>query len=234
MSGGFRHACGAVFVIALLALLGCLDIPDEPETGREIEYVSLYILQDGQQDSSLLKIRPGDPATLAAQVFPRQYQKELTHHWIRRTEKDDILLGTEETYALPAHVAIESLPNLLVLKDRVGNSQEFPFSIIVNTPPEISRKTEPANGDMLYGSTNTAVRFKWTSSDSDSEDIGRLTHTLVIDGVQASVGTVSEIMQSGFSEGAHSFRVIVHDSYGDTDTLPEVTFYMVDTLGGLR
>ena len=59
-------------------------------------------------------------------------------------------------------------------------------------------------------------------------------HTLVIDSVRASVGSVTEIMQSGFAEGKHTFRVIVYDSYGDADSLSEKTFYMLDTLRGQR
>ena len=234
MFGGFRLACGAVLVIVFFAFIGCLDIPDEPQTDREVESVSLYILQDGQQDSSLLKIRPGDSAILAAQVYPRQYRKELSFSWIRQTIIGDTLLGTDETYTLPAYITIGALPNLLVLKDKVGNTQEFPFSIIVNTPPVMSLKTEPADGDTLYGSSNTAIRFKWNSADSDDNDFKQLSHTLVIDGAETHVGSVTEIMQSGFSEGKHSFRVFVYDSYGDADSLPEITFYMLDTLKDKR
>ena len=232
MFGGFRRACGAVFAIAALALLGCLDIPDEPQTAQEVESVSLYILQDGQQDSSLLKIRPGDSAILAAQVYPRQYKKDLSFSWIRRTSFKDSLLGTEETYTLPAQARESSQPNLLILEDKVGNTREYPFSIIVNTPPTLSSETAPAEGDTLYGNTHTAIRFKWKSSDSDDNDFGKLSHTLIIDNLQASVGGVSEILQSGFSEGEHTFRVIVYDSHGDADSLPEIRFYIQDTLGG--
>jgi|GEM_PF-689785 hypothetical protein len=232
--GGFRRACGAVFAVAALALLGCLDIPDDPQTSQEIESVSLYILQEGSQDSTLLKIRPGDSAVLGAQVYPRQHKKDLSFRWVLRTSVGDSVLGSEAVYTLPAFANELSLPNLLILEDRVGNSQEIPVSVIVNTPPTLSQKTEPADGDTLYGSENTAVLFKWKSSDSDESDFKQLSHTLVIDSVRASVGSVTEIMQSGFAEGKHTFRVVVYDSYGDADSLSEKTFYMLDTLRGQR
>ena len=232
--GGLRTACGVVFVIVAFTLLGCLDIPDEPETGREIESVSLYILQEGALDSSLLKIRHGESAVLGAQVYPRQYKKELSFRWVLRTSAGDSVLGSEADYTLPAFASELSLPNLLILEDKVGNAREFPVSIIVNTPPTLSKKTEPADGDTLYGSANTAVLFKWKSSDSDVSDFRQLSHTLIIDSVRVSVGSVTEIMQSGFAEGKHTFRVIVHDSYGDADSLSEMTFYMLDTLRGQR
>ena len=234
MFGGFRLACGAVLSIVIFTLIGCLDIPDEPQTAQEVESVSLYILQDGQQDSSLLKIRPGDSAILAAQVYPRQYKKDLTHNWIRRTTIGDTLLGTDETYTLPAQAKDSTLPNLLILKDKVGNTREYPFSIIVNTPPALSDETTPAEGDTLYGTANTTILFKWLSFDTDNEDFGKLTHTLIIDGTRASIGSINEIRQSGLAEGSHTFRVIVYDSYGDADSLPEITFYMIDSLRGLR
>ena len=44
------------------------------------------------------------------------------------------------------------------------------------------------------------------------------------------VGALEKVQQSGLHPGTHLYRVIVKDSEGDTDTLPLIKFYVIDTL----
>ena len=67
---------------------------------------------------------------------------------------------------------------------------------------------------------------------ADAFDENRLQHTLIIDGSEYPVSRLTEILQSGFTEGEHSFQILVQDTFGDADTLPERHFYVIDTLGG--
>ena len=72
--------------------------------------------------------------------------------------------------------------------------------------------------------------FEWYSLDKDLSNGDTLFHILEIDGKQYDVGTLLQVKQSGFKAGEHSFRIIVHDLYGDADTLAPKKFYVVDTL----
>ena len=57
-----------------------------------------------------------------------------------------------------------------------------------------------------------------------------LFHILEIDSTQYDVGTLMQVKPSGFKAGKHSFRIIVRDLYGDSDTIAYKSFYVVDTL----
>ena len=116
--------------------------------------------------------------------------------------------------------------------DEVGNTLRKDFVINVNMAPKLNTTTIPANGDTLYGNEHTSIQFKWSSYDYDSFDENKLQHTLIIDGTEYPVSRLTEIVQSGFTEGKHTFQIIVQDSFGDADTLAPRSFYILDTLGG--
>ena len=232
MSKGFRRACGAVFVVVLFALLGCLDIPDEPEIGLELERIDVFVFQEGNLDSTLLKIRPNDSSVLSAATYPRQLKNQLTFHWLYKSGDSTTVLGEGLEYPIPAYSETEDIPNAIEVTDEVGNSAMLEFEIVVNMRPKLDTETIPADGDTIYGNEHSSVRFAWKSSDSDSFDWRLLDHTLIIDDIPYGVGRLTEIMQSGFKPGEHKFQVIVQDSFGDADTLPEKKFFMVDTIGG--
>lgn len=234
MSKGFRLVCGAVFAFALFALLGCLDVPGDPNTERELDHVEIVVLQAGKEDSTLLKIRPSDSSIVRASVYPRQYKNVLTFQWSRQTRDTTYDLGEGQDYTIYANAGKNTIPNTLKVIDEVGNSIQKDFSITVNMEPVMEETTIPAMDDTLYGNTHTAILFKWRSYDNDSFDEDKLQHSLIIDGVSYPVGKLTEIRQSGFDEGEHTFQVIVFDTFGDSDTLAPTTFYVVDTLGGSK
>lgn len=231
---GFLATQGVLLLVLAFGLNGCLDIPDQPDTSREIETVSVIVFQEGQQDSSELKIRPSDSAVVALSIYPRQYRKELSFQWKFRTADSDSVLDTCDTYTIGAYAIENSIPNSVTVTDNAGNSQTLDFRILVNTAPFLYAETIPADGDTVYGNQKTAFKFKWNSADYDRSDVDDLFHTIVIDGTAYPVGTLTEIMQSGFSEGSHTFSVIVRDLHEDADTLAPRTFIVVDTLGGER
>lgn len=232
MRKGFRIACGAVFVVVALALLGCLDLPDAPNESQYVERVDVFLFQEGNQDSTLLKIRPNDSAVIKASVYPMQFKNSLTFRWLYCIGDSTTVIGDSLTYTIPSSPKIHDIPNALEVADGVGNTIRKDFKVSVNMAPALHSTTIPANGATLYGNKHTSILFKWKSYDTDSFDENKLEHTLVIDGVEYPVGRLEEIMQSGFGEGEHTFQIMVKDSFGDADTLPVYRFYMLDTLGG--
>ena len=239
IAGGFRIICGAVFASILLMASGCLDIPDEPNTAQELERLDIVVLQAGKEDSTLLKIRPSDSSVVRADVYPRQHKKQLSFTWLRHTLDTTFVLGKEQAYTIAANTSKDMLPNELKVTDEEGNSLLKKFEIAVNMEPMLSSATIPASNDTLYGNSHTSILFKWKSYDYDDFDEDRLEHTIIIDGLRYPVGHLSEIWQSGFEEGQHTFQIIVFDTFGDSDTLAPTTFYvadttlhMADTLGG--
>ena len=214
-----RHISG----IALLFLLeGCLDIPDTPEPKAVASSVAIYAVQEGQADSAILKIRPESKATLKAAVFPKELVSELDFSWYR-----DSLLGTGPIFDVPAYSANDSIPDKLIVKDSEGNTISLDFKVTVNSPPIFSDSFYPAQGDTLFGSSRTAFTFSWKAEDNEDES---LDYIVELDTTSYLVGTLEKIQQSGFYPGLHLFRVIAMDSEGDSDTLPLVKFYVVDTL----
>ena len=57
-----------------------------------------------------------------------------------------------------------------------------------------------------------------------------LFHILDVDGQEFDVGILLQVKQSGLKPGKHKFRIIVHDLYGDSDTLAYKSFFVIDTL----
>ena len=90
-------------------------------------------------------------------------------------------------------------------------------------------ETTPADGDTLYGNSYTPILFTWQSFDRDENNY--LNNTLEIDSVRYNVGDLQEVMQSGFTEGRHTFRIFVEDSMGDQDSSATQEFFVIDTLG---
>ena len=218
--------CAAFTLSALLA--ACLDIPSTPDTQDKIESVSILVKQRGTKDSTELKINSNEPATLIARVSPAKYQNDVKITWFKNGEEK----GTGSLYTVTVNQAqFEDLffPDHVIVSDNNGNSIETRFSVTVNAPPVLQRLLTPTDGDTLYGSSQTPFAFEWQSYDKDKEDI--LNHVLEIDGIRYSVGEFTQVKQSGFSEGAHTYRAIVYDPYGDSDSSEVRTFYVRD-IGG--
>lgn len=209
-------------VAAAFLLAACLDIPDTPEPQNTASHVTVYAVQKDNTDSTSLKIHPEDPATLKAVVHPRGLESELNFSWYR-----DSLLGSGVTFKIPAYPEEDEIPNRLVVKDDEGNSVSSDFEITVNSPPAFTEDFFPAQGDTLYGTVRTSFTFSWKAHDNEDAS---LDYILELDTTHYYVGALEKIQQSGLRAGIHLFQVIVKDSEGDTDTLPLVKFYVVDTL----
>lgn len=209
-------------VMTTFLLVACLDIPDTPEPQNTASHVTVYAVQKGSADSTSLKIHPENPATLKAVVHPKGLESELHFNWYR-----DSLLGSGSTFKIPAYPEKDEIPNRLVVKDGEGNSVASNFEITVNSPPTFTEDFFPAQGDTLYGTARTSFTFSWKAYDNEDAS---LDYILELDTTHYYVGALEKIQQSGLQSGTHLFLVIVRDSEGDTDTLPPVKFYVVDTL----
>ena len=219
-------------LFTLIPLAGCLDIPDAPSDSRQVERIGISVSQENS-DSTLLKIRPGDTATLNTEIYPRQYRSDLSFQWIYvdSLSRDSSILGRKDKYGISPE-AIDSIPNVLKVTDSEGNSQTIAFHVIVNTPPSFSEESTPADQDTLYGNSRSSFLFQWETSSNDEFLDDVIYHTLILDGNAKDVGKLTQVYQSGFSEGKHTFCVIATDAFGDSDTLETRTFYVLDTLGG--
>lgn len=209
-------------VAAAFLLAACLDIPNTPEPQNTASHVTVYAVQKDNADSTSLKIHPEDPATLKAVVHPNGLESELNFSWYR-----DSLLGSGSTFKIPAYPEEGEIPNRLVVKDGEGNSVSSDFKITVNSPPTFTEDFFPAQGDTLYGTARTSFTFSWKAYDNEDAS---LDYILELDTTHYYVGALEKVQQSGLQSGTHLFLVIVRDSEGDTDTLPPVKFYVVDTL----
>lgn len=225
----FCKAPAIALALSVAFLNGCLDIPDTPDTPPEIEHISVYVEQEGIKDSSILKIFPGDSATLKVSVFPRQYKKDFSFEWKRSGRT----LGTGESYVIAPKAPARDIPTLLAVYDPLGGETTVSFNVIANTPPQLDSITSPVAGDTIYGNASMAILFKWYASDKDLNYGDALNYTLVIDSTRYELGTLSDIRQSGFATGEHNVYVIVTDSYGDCDSIAPQKFYVIDTLGRL-
>lgn len=211
-------------------LAGCLDAPSDPQEPQTVESISIMVKQKDHSFSTVLKVNPSDSASIKAEINPEKFNDELSFEWIYSKTSKDSLLKKERTYSFYPNRSGEGLPNKLKVSDNEGNQKVYDFTIVINTPPVLSDSTIPANGEKLYGSPESAFLFEWYSLDKDLSNGDTLFHILEIDGKQYDVGTLLQVKQSGFKAGEHSFRIIVHDLYGDADTLAPKKFYVVDTL----
>ena len=211
-------------------LAGCLDAPSDPQEPQTVESISIMVKQKNNAFSTMLKVNPSDSAIIKASVIPEKFHDELSFEWFYSNENKDSLLKNGRSYSFYPNRSGENLPNKLKVSDKEGNQEIYDFTIIINTPPVLSDSTTPANGDTLYGSHESAFLFEWYSLDVDLSNSDTLFHILEIDGKQHDVGTLLQVKQSGFKAGEHTFRIIVHDLYGDADTLAPKKFFVVDTL----
>ena len=210
---------------------GCLDAPDYPQALQPVESINILVKQKDKSFSTVLKVNPSDSATIKAQVVPEKYQNDISFEWFYSFDGKDSLLSQGQSYTFYSNKNSSSIPNKLIAIDGDGNYQIQEFTVVVNTPPELSDFTVPANGDTLYGSESSAFLFEWYSTDRDMISGDTLFHILEIDNKSYNVGTLLQVKQSGFKPGKHIFRVIVNDLYGDSDTLSYIKFNVIDTLG---
>ena len=212
-------------ILASAVLLACFDIPDTPDSTGKITSVEISISQFDENMTELLKVNSSDTATLVATVSSNAYSDKIQYYWY-----SEELLDSGRTYTItPAMMtSASSIPNRLVVKDTEGNSLESTFHIIINAPPRFSQQTAPADGDTLYGNSQTPFTFSWSALDNDVND--KLEYFIEIDSVTYNVGELTQIAQSGFAEGIHTYKISVQDSYGDQDSLPARSFYVIDTL----
>lgn len=166
----------------------------------------------------MLKINPADTATLVAVVEPRSIESDLKFYWYNEHD----LLGSSQSYTVPP--SSSSIPNKLVVVDNEDNSKTILFTTVSNSAPILGKATIPTKGDTINATESTPILFQWTSYDSHDD---KLTHVLQIDSTSYNVGSFTKVYQSGFQAGEHSFRVIVTDSYGVSDSLPWVKFMIV-------
>lgn len=204
------------------ALAACLDVPHEPSSYRRVSSIEVHTIQNGVEDSTLLKVNPNDSVQFVAVVKPKAAKDELAYYWYN----DGELIDSGRTLTVNPRFAL-NIPEILVVKDKGENEREIEIHIVMNSPPELSQKTTPADGDTLFATSTSPVTFRWIATDEDSDD---LNNVLIIDGTRYPVGELNEVQQSGFKPGEHTFEIIVTDPYGDADTLPERTFYTIDTL----
>lgn len=209
----------------------CLHIPSTPDDSRKISTIEVLVKQFDETRESPLKINSDESAELIASVNPGKYKNDVKYYWY----KGDSLLGKGMTYAISTDDMTskkkikKNIPDKLVIEDREKNRLDTTFQIIINVPPQLSTKTKPENGEVLYVDSHTPILFSWQSSDRDES--GQLFHTLEIDGIPYNVGELQQIQQSGFATGKHTYRVLVEDSLGDKDSIPEKEFIVIDTLG---
>ena len=209
----------------------CLHIPSTPDDSPKITSVGVMVKQFDETRENPLKINSDEGAELIANVNPSRYKKDVKYYWYRGNN----LLGEGITYDISTDDMASSkkikkhIPDKLVIEDREKNRLDTTFQIIINVPPQLSTKTKPEDGEILYGDSHTPILFSWKSSDRDES--GQLFHTLEIDGIPYNVGELQQIQQSGFTTGKHTYRILVEDSLGDKDSIPEKTFFVVDTLG---
>ena len=213
-----------------LFFAGCLDAPSNPDDLKPVETIHVSIQQKGSTYSSQLKVHPSDSATIRAEVVPEKYQNDLTFEWFYSNGSKDSLLNRGASYTFYPTKGEKIIPNKLTATDNEGNSLTQEFSIIINSLPVLADSTVPSDGDTLYGSVTSAFLFEWYSIDMDLNNGDTLFHTLEIDGTKYDVGTLMQVKQSGFEAGEHKFRIIVRDLYGDADSLPEKSFFVIDTL----
>ena len=208
----------------------CLHVPHAPNDVQKISNVSVFAKQFDEAIEAPIKINSTEQAELIAEVTPSKYKNKIKYYWYN----DDEILDSGATYTIRTNymtsnfLANNFIPDRLVIKDDEGNSLETTFTVNVNNPPKILAETIPADGDTLYGNTHTPFLFSWESYDRD--DGTDLQNILEIDGIQYQVGELQQVMQSGFGEGSHTFRVLVMDSLGDKDSIAVQEFFVIDTL----
>ena len=217
--------------MAGVVLVACLDVPDLPELSGKIQTVEVSVKQGDETYNDPLKINASEDAQLLVNVPSGVERGHLRCYWFNGDEVLDSGLTYDvfTEYMLSSVFRENFIPDKVVLVDREGNSLEKDFQVIVNAPPVLSDTTKPADGDTLWATPTTPIRFSWYAVDRD--ETVSLKSILFIDSLAYDVGSFQSVLQSGFSSGLHTFQIVVTDSYGDSDTLPRRTFTVLDTTG---
>lgn len=228
-----RSICTTRFLAAVALLffcssfIACFDIPSDPSTQSELKSVTIQINQNDNIDTVILKIHPTDSAILSAEVSPKKLEKKLKFTWYRQLKgQPESYLGEGRSYSIYPYPNKDLIPNYLVVSDEENNTISSEFEIIINTPPKILPNSTPAEGDTLYGLPSKSFLFKWRATDEDNDN---LVHSIIIDSTRYEIGDLTQLYQSGFSEGEHTYQIFVTDPYGDTDSTSAISFYVAAT-----
>ena len=206
----------------------CLDVPDSPELSGKIQNIEVSVKQSGETRETPLKVNANEGAQLLVNV-PSEVGRELRCYWLNGGE----VLDSGLTYDIFIEYMVSNIfrenfiPDQVILVDREGNSLEKGIQVVINAPPVLSDSAKPVDGDTLWATPTTPIRFSWYVVDRD-ENVA-LNSVLLIDDVAYNVGTLQSVQQSGFEKGVHTYQVVVTDSYGDSDSLPRRTFTVLDS-----
>ena len=208
----------------------CLDVPNFPDLSGKIQTIEVSVKQVNETYNDPLKINASEDAQLLVDVPSGVDRSQLRCYWFNAGEALDSGLTYDvfTEYMLSSIFRENFIPDKVVLVDREGNSLEKDLQVIVNAPPVLSDSAKPADGDTLWATPTTPIRFSWYAVDRD--ETVALKNILLVDSQAYNVGTLQSVQQSGFSSGLHTFQVVVIDSYGDRDTLPQRTFTVLDTM----
>lgn len=209
-----------IFLAGIL-VVACLDSPDSPQINSEPVSISVCAFQKDSSCADPLKISPRDSFTLYAKISPGAAAGELSLRWVLGGGK---VLAEGLEFKTDSSHAPDSLLVFDAEKNRLGTKIEYLF----DNPPQFDSILSPADGDTLAGDSTTAFRFAYAASDADEGD--SLFFTAVWDSVEFYAGTLTEVYQSGFSEGAHTFQVFVQDSRGQSDSSQTIRFYVREAL----
>lgn len=206
--------------------VACLDTPSDPDTSGRVESIKVHIVQNDKVDSTTLKINPRESATLVAAVYPSEAIDNLDFFWYY----DETILGIGKTFSVSPDEDYV-IPNALLVADAENNTKKVEFNVIRKSAPSLGMETIPHEGDVIEADEFAPIQFHWSAKNSSKE---KLTFILEIDKTQYNVGSLTRVSQSGLSVGDHSFRVIVFDTYGDSDTLKWVNFTITDPTTGAK
>lgn len=197
-------------------LVACMEIPSSPHQSGKATEIAVYVLQKNNEDSTAQKINATEKANLKVHVNPSKFENDLEFFWYI----DEDLLETGKTFTID-NPLIDEIPNRVVAKDKEGNSLEKFLDFETNTPPRIGSTLYPEKGAVFILTENQTITFKWYYVDIDNDPVESILH---IDEQVYNVGTLTQIVQSGFKPGEHKFFVEVVDSYGDRSVSEERTF----------
>lgn len=200
------------------AVLGaCSEIPSVPSERDKVTGVSVAILQNDLLDSTSYKINSNDSAQIIAFVHPDKFAEKLHYYWYH----EDEFLDSGSTYSVTFMIK-KLIPNRLVVIDDQENSLETAFDIVLNAPPRIGASMIPADSTVFHQDFHTPILFRWYTYDHDDA----VTSTFILDGEEYDVGYLTQITESGFEEGEHTYQVIVTDSHGDQAVSPKRVFFV--------
>lgn len=202
-------------------LEACLEAPDAPNFAETSPRFSVCIARENAPCNAELQVSPADSFTIRVQTVPDSLQKKLRFLWVRIP--NEILFEGDEFSTDTSRV-----PDSLVIADVQGNRLARELAFLFDTPPRLSQKTVPADGDTLRGNFSTAFRFAYSATDDDSDDTIR--YTVVLDSAVFDVGTATEFFQSGFSPGPHEFRIFVEDGFGLRDSTSRIRFFVAEDI----